>query len=128
MEDKIDLQVGDRVTYKSTDNEERQVIMTNLKQIDNYKNSGLIVKIERSKYEVVEEKKELLTEEEKIFLRQYIKIIKSLNNGTVDRIRRKEEDIYIVLKNGLTYKIEIGMQFGNMNINNEYTLRELGLD
>ena len=128
MEDKIDLQVGDRVTYKSTDNEERQVIMTNLKQIDNYKNSGLIVKIERSKYEVVEKKKELLIEEEKEFLKQYIKIIENLNNGKVNRIVRTEENIYLLLETGINYHIEIGMQFGNMNINNEYTLRELGLD
>lgn len=137
-QNKIDLQVGDRVTYKYLNNNDNKIytsIIEDIGDLENYKrmieskieiSSIKILKVERPKYEVVEEKKELLTKEEKEFLRQYIKIIKSLNNGTVDKIRRKEEDIYVVLKNGLTYKIEIGMQFGNMNV--EYTLEELGLD
>ncbi len=70
----MNIQIGDRITYKSANDEERQVIMTNLEQIDRYKDSGLIIKIERQKYEVVEEKKELLTEEEREFLKQYIKM------------------------------------------------------
>ena len=124
----MDIQVGDRVTYKSTDNEERQVIMTNLEQIDNYKNSGLIIKIERPKYEIVEEKKELLTDEEKEFLKRYIKIIENLNNEKVDRIRRSEENIYFILETGLNYYVEIGIKFGNMKLDNEYILKELGLE
>ena len=124
----MDIQVGDRVTYKSTDNEERQVIMTNLEQIDNYKNSGLIIKIERPKYEIVEEKKELLTDEEKEFLKRYIKIIENLNNEKVDRIRRSEENIYFILETGLNYYVEIGIKFGNMKLDNEYTLKKLGLE
>ncbi|MBP3463810.1 MAG: hypothetical protein J6K45_04950 [Clostridia bacterium] len=42
----MDIQVGDRVTYKSDKSEksERQVIMTNEEQIENYKKSNLILK------------------------------------------------------------------------------------
>ena len=69
----------------------------------------------------------MLTEEEKEFLKQYIKIIEELNNGKVGRIIREVEDIHVVLENGLTYKVEIGIKFGNMKVNNEYTLKELGL-
>ena len=124
----MDIQVGDKVTYKYEDEIYIKIIL------DEYELSVLkeddreILKIERPKYEVVEVKKELLTEEEKEFLKQYIKIIEGLNNGKVDRIIRREEDIFIVLQTGLTYKIEIGIKFGNMQVNKEYTLKELGLE
>lgn len=52
----MDIQVGDRVTYRSGE-KERQVIITNEEQLENYKKSNLIIKIERQKYEIVEENK-----------------------------------------------------------------------
>ncbi len=127
----MDIQVGDKVTFKSIKTGEIITLVVSgngLKKDLLNKNYAEILKIERPKYEVVEEKKELLTEEEREFLKLYIKIIEGLNNGKVDRIIRREEDIFIVLQTGLTYKIEIGIKFGNMQVNKEYTLKELGLE
>ena len=75
----MDIQVGDRIIYKYmgemktsliTDDEDIENIQEDIKN-----NSIEIIKIERPKYEVVEEKKELLTEEEKDFLRQALRFI-----------------------------------------------------
>ena len=127
----MDIQVGDKVTYIDKQGKKCIVIVLEDKgEISDSKDNLIkeIIKVERPKYEVVEEKKELLTEEEKEFLKQYIKIIEELNNGKVGRIIREVEDIHVVLENGLTYKVEIGIKFGNMKVNNEYTLKELGLE
>lgn len=124
---KIDIQVGDRITYNSGKSE-RQVIMTNEEQIENYRKSNLILKIERPKYEVIEENRELLTEEEKEFLKMYIKIIENLNNGKVKSINRNKMTLTLYLETGLSYYIEVGPKFSNMKLNTTYTLEELGLE
>ena len=129
--EKLDLQVGDKVTYKDLD---RNEIYT---QIINYTGSGKdlmnttyyeIIKIERPKYEVVEEKKELLTEEEKEFLKIYIKFIESLKNGQVISIRKQSSWIVLKLKTGLDYQTDIGSKFKNMEDCKTYSLLELGLE
>lgn len=129
---KIDIQVGDRITFEVDINglkTTRQEIV-----IDTARACGLqgsteykILKIERPKYEVIEEKKELLTKEEKEFLEMYIKIIENLNNGKVIDILRAETRIRVYLETGLDYYIEVGPKFGNMKIDTSYTLEELGL-
>ena len=127
----MDIQIGDIVTYKFLGNNEiRKQVITYEGFIKDLMDSSYykILKIERPKYEVVEAKKELLTEEEKDFLKQYIKIIENLNNGKVNRIRRSEENIYLLLKTGINYHIEIGIKFGNMKVDKDYTLKELGLE
>lgn len=86
-----------------------------------------ILKIERTKYEVIEEKKELLTEEEKEFLKSYIKIIEKLNNGDILSIRKQSTWIIIKLKTGLEYQAEIGVRFKEIEDCKVYTLKELGL-
>ena len=130
----MDLKIGDKITYEfqalKGEKVKNERIINDTADVNIYKNNELykILKIERPKYEVVEEKKELLTEEEKEFLKQYIKIIENLHNGKVDKIIRKEEYIWVVLKTELYYKIEIGTIFGNMKLDNEYTLQDLGLE
>ena len=130
----MDLKIGDKITYEfqalKGEKVKNERIINDTADVNIYKNNKLykILKIERPKYEVVEEKKELLTEEEKEFLKQYIKIIENLHNGKVDKIIRKEEYIWVVLKTELYYKIEIGTIFGNMKLDNEYTLQDLGLE
>lgn len=129
----MNIEVGDRVTYKSG-KDQRQVIMTNEEQIENYESNVLIIKIERigingwyTVYEK-EDKKELLTNEEKEFLKHYIKILENLDNGKAIYIYREEEKIVVCLDTDLAYYIEVGKKFGNMNINTTYTLLELGLE
>ncbi len=75
----MDIRVGDRVTY-IYDNEERQRIISNKGERDYYSENTKIIKIERPHYEVVEEKKELLTEEEKKYLKNVIEPLKQKKN------------------------------------------------
>ena len=65
----MDIQVGDRIAFKYLfdDNEIYTFIIRNTADLEDYEkmkenNRIEILKIERPKYEVVEEKKELLTE------------------------------------------------------------------
>lgn len=126
----LDVRIGDRVTYKNSMNDIRQVIIKDEEQKNKYCNNKTafeILKIERPQYEVIEEKKELLTEEERGFLKSYIKIIENLNNGKVINILRTETKIRVYLKTGLDYCIEVGTKFSNMKIDTSYNLSELGL-
>ena len=132
----MDIQVGDIVTYKNInepDYQARQKIMINEDDIAKIhsciKESQIeILKIERPKYEVVEEKKELLTEEEREFLKLYIKIIKSLNNGQIISIRKQSGWIVLKLKTELEYQADIGSKFKNMEDCKKYNFSELGLE
>lgn len=132
----MDIQVGDRVTYKSLNEpnyQKREKIVINedeiIKILECVKDEQIeIFKIERPKYEVIEEKKELLTEEEKEFLKSYIKIIKSLNNGQIKYIARYGVMIVVHLKTKLNYDADIGPRFKGMIENKTYTLEELGIN
>ena len=126
----MDIQIGDRVTYKFKDKIRTLVIDGNA-LLDDFKdvnNNFTIIKIERPKYEVVEEKKELLTEEEKRFLKHYIEIIEDLDNGKFKELLKQEERLIIFLNTGITYYIDLGNKFGKMEINKLYTLKDLGLE
>lgn len=68
----MNIEVGDRVTYK---NGEIKTIL-NYSDAYNAQHCATIVKVERPNWEVVEEKKELLTEEEREFLKIYTKFNK----------------------------------------------------
>ena len=127
----MDIQVGDRVTYKNLEgNVVTTLIVNNFDEADIKKilETREFIKIERPKFEVIKEKKELLTEEEREFLKQYIKIIENLNNGKVIDILRGETRIRVYLETGLDYYIEVGPKFSNMKIDTSYTLSELGLE
>lgn len=126
----MDIQVGDRVTYKDNNGKECIIIVQQDKgELGDEDNTiKEILKIERPTYELIEEKKELLTEEEKEFLKSYIKIIKSLNNGQIKYIARYGTIITIYLKTKLTYDADIGPRFKGMTENETYTLEELGIN
>ena len=128
----MDIQVGDKITYKGVYGAERQVIMTNLDVIDDYKGID-IIKIERPKYEVVEEKKELLTEEEKEFLRQALKFGNygsDTGNGTIKFIVKSGYFIELYYEDWTcnTIYIDKKLYFKNLEQEEPYTLKELGLE
>ena len=125
--EKLDIQVGDRVTFKYLDNNEihKQIITYEgfIKDLINtayYK----ILKIERPKYEVVEEKKELLTEEEREFLKDICKYydIAKIQFG-INLYFFTNEDCMIV-----NIKIPKNLHFENIEENRKYSLKELGLE
>lgn len=127
----MNLEVGDRVTFKSTKNKQ---ISTIIVDCIGFRDDLLdedyceILKIERPHYEVIEEKKELLTEEEKELLKLYIKYIKSLKNGKIETIYRQNNWMTLRLKTELEYTLDIGPKYSNMENCREYTLKELGLE
>ena len=128
----MDIRVGDLVTYKNSIGNIRQVVIKDEEQkikfinnVNTYKN---ILKIERPKYEVVEEKKELLTEEEKEFLRMIykfrldgIKIIEKQIDEDGERLKIKGNLDFIA--NYIPTK-----EFKGLDFEKEYTLKELGLE
>ena len=124
----MDIRVGDRVTYKY--NEKIKIdLVENLETIENVnklENQIEILKIERPKYEVVEEKKELLTEEEKEFLKDMCKYYDGVkiifNNKEINFL---DENNHIV--NCPDYPKN--MKFQNVKkYGYYYTLKELGLE
>ena len=130
----MDLKIGDKITYEfqalKGEKVKNERIINDTADVKIYKNNELykILKIERPKYEVVEEKKELLTEEEKRFLKHYIEIIEDLDNGKFKELLKQEERLIIFLNTGITYYIDLGNKFGKMEINKLYTLKDLGLE
>ena len=84
-----------------------------------------IIKIERPKYEEVKEKKELLTEEEKEFLKTICKFydIKTIYFNKVD-IGFYDKNNFIVNASNYTEN----MKFNKVEKNQYYTLKELGLE
>lgn len=140
---KVDIQVGDRITYKYEDeNKHRIVIISNLDELGDYKNMATtsgefssirIIKIERPKYEVVEEKKELLTEEEKEFLRQAFKFGNygsNTGNETVKFVCKSGYYICIYYDEWAsnTIYIDKNLYFKGLEEDEKYTLKELGLE
>lgn len=144
------INVGDRITYKylSTDdkNEYISVIQDTAelrdckRMIENKDKlcSIEVLKVERPNWEVVEEKKELLTEEEREFLQGFIdtwKImnvkIKSIwkfvcNNGLNEYISFVFDDEHIEDMNLPQFRRL--NNFKGMTANKQYTLSELGLE
>ena len=93
-----------------------------LNNSDTYKN---ILKIERPKYEVVEEKKELLTEEEREFLKKY----KLFANYTIRLIRKHEKYLlFFDVTDKIRTKYEFFNCFKNLEEDLSYTLEELELE
>ena len=123
----MDIQVGDRVTFK--DGIVKLIYDSDmLFEINQYINGGgtQILRIERPKYEVVEENKELLTDDEREFLNficKYYKKIKIMNFREKN-ITILDENHYILGR--LIYPENLNFdKVGNMK---EYTLKELGVE
>ena len=134
----MDIQVGDRVTYKYENGTVCEEIMTNKDDIEGIKITlkeleGVeILKIERPKYEKIEEKKEILDETEKKYLLNIIKPFKSKVQYIKKCVgRQKENYIYIDLYNDeyitLPY-FEENTMYKGMEGDKKYTLKELGLE
>ncbi len=132
----MDIQVGDRVTYKSLNEpnyQKREKIVINedeiIKILECVKDEQIeIFKLERPKYEVLEEHKELLTEEEKEFLKSYIKFIRLENE--IEYIEKTKNGIIVLwFSNSGNYKFEIDRyeNFIGIQTDKRYTLKELGL-
>ena len=121
----MDIQVGDRVTYLNKDTNQKIIEIVKQEDINRINRFGhQILKIERPKYEVVEEKKELLTEEEKEFLKDMCKYY------DVTEIRLNNIDIKIIYDEHLVSCLDYpdNMKFENLERGKKYTLEELGLE
>lgn len=135
----MDLQVGDRITYKylntNIDKDKIYVsLVEGIRDAEIYKemiesetktSSIEILKIERPNYEVIEEKKELLTEEEREFLKQYIKFCKFY----ITHIHKTSNRFYFYNNMNLVETMEKKENcFNNLETGSYYSLLELGLD
>lgn len=136
----MDIQVGDRVTYKYLDsNKQITMIVTlnseindlNKMQDKNYREPIKILKIERPNYSVIEEKKELLTEEEREFLEELIDNINQFSCARVNRIYIHKDEFYyrISFYQNLFYisniKIDNKSELCKLERASYYTLSEL---
>lgn len=122
----MDIQVGDRITYKYKDENNILInIMTsNVDKEIVLSQNVEILKIERPSYEVIEEKKELLTEEEKEFIKSSLKI---MNKITI--VYKLAGNLYFLENkdSGWTFALTTNNKFQGLKDNINYTLKELGL-
>ena len=121
----MNIRVGDRATYK-TFGETKIALIVDDEDIDNIqediKNKNIeILKIGRPQYEVVEEKKELLTGEEREFLKLYM----DFTHIITDAIYKKDGIINFI---GYTTELALYKGFNKLIENKHYTLKELGLE
>lgn len=131
----LDIQVGDRVTYLDSYKTKRITIIKDAEMVETFKiDTGLyieILKIERPQYEVIEEKKELLTEEEK----EYLKLVLKLEINKTIAIKKTRNSagnmhLNLLYGNGIAdgyYRAIKDDYFKNLEKNVIYTLKELGL-
>lgn len=130
----MNIQVGDRVTYKYENEEKIRIsIVNDIDELEDYItmsstkgeiNSIEILKIERPKYEIIEEKKELLTEEEK----EYIKLYAKFNDIKFDRLKITIASIEFINNNSLiSCYINTEINFDNIKKGKIYKKEELGL-
>ena len=126
MEKEERIQVGDKITYKNSMGKIRQVIIKDEEQKIKYLNNtnaySKILKIERTTYEVVEENKELFTDEEREFLKDICKYY------NIIEIEFGSTSIYFVDvdQNVISnFDYPQNMNFENVEKNKFYTLKEL---
>lgn len=126
----MDIQVGDLVTYKNeTKFNVLKKVIVNESELDYYQKqfnnkSYELLKIERQNYEVIEEKKELLTEEEKEFL----KMISKIRIDGISHIKRRNGELDITGNTRSIVNYIPTNKFKGLNEDEEYTLKELGLE
>lgn len=129
----LDIQVGDRVTYENYEGNLVIVLICNNAGITEMKEilkTRKLIKIERQKYEVIEENKELLTEEEKEFL----KLMMNFRTDKLKYVKKakdyKGEEELMIGGNNDQYTINFipTKKFKNLEFNKVYYLKELGLE
>lgn len=141
----MDIKIGDKVTYKEPNsyfkekvfsliinNEgDIEIFAAGIKKAKNEADYIEIIKIERPNYEIVEEKKELLTDEERIFLKYFIKF----NGFKIHFI--KKEGVHLFFANNFNDVVfnNLGNKsyyycnnFKGLEMNKIYSLEELGLE
>ena len=128
----MDIQVGDKVTYKYKDGTEIKEVAINEDDVSRLK-AKPVIKVERPKYEVVEEKKELLTEEEKADLKDIIENVNKYSCMEVNTISFRETNNGKLVINCFDndyciFEMVIPKKFSNLNKSERYTLKELGLE
>ena len=135
MSEKYDIQVGDRVTFENLEgNVVIMLIKTNaeIPEILDTLKSRKVLKIERPKYEKVYEKKEILDEAEKEYLSNVIKPFRNKVKFFEKCNTREEQqylDIYIEDNGYIVFpEFEENSMYKGMELNKQYTLKELGLD
>ena len=130
----LDIQVGDRVTYIDKQGKKCIVIILEDKgELSDNKDNPIkeIIKVERPKYEVIEDK-EILDKEEKKYLWNIIRPFKDKVEGVKKCGSMSEREyISIKLKNEvpvcLPYFSKDSM-YKNMKAGRHYSLEELGLE
>ncbi len=134
--EKLDIQIGDRITYRYLEIKDKIyiAIINMLSELIDYErmvkeNQIEILKLERPKYEVIEEKKELLTKEERDFLKSYMKLI-GFEKDIEYIIKRGNRFLYLILSDNSDFEIEVssGENFNKLENDKEYTVKELGLE
>ncbi len=123
----MEIEVGDRVTYKYKNYNTKygEIVTSELEKEALLSRDNIeILKIERPNWEAVEEKKELLTEEEKEFLKQYL--IHSSNEYEKEYLIKRNKSIWLENKNtdGICFQYNKN-KFKGLVDNKEYTLQEL---
>lgn len=123
----MEMRVGDRVTYKyEGGNNIFELIITSTSELIKFKNNEVkakVLKIERPNYSVIEEKekKELLTEEEREFLKNMVKWY------NITHIRFNNEDIDFLENSHIVCCLDYPtkLDFNNIETYKNYTLSEL---
>ena len=122
----MDIQVGDRITYKDNNGKICIIIIKEDKgELGDEDNTiKEILKIERPEYKLIEEKKELLTEEEKEFL----KTISKIKYDGISYIEKANGQL--IVQGSMTYQTNyiITDKFNGLTENERYTLEELRLN
>ncbi len=124
----IDLQVGDMITYEIVEDNVFKVLKRII--VDEYDiavikiNNYRILKIERPKYEVIKEKKELLTEEEKEFLHDILKHYEITYIRFDSYVKAFKEGGYVAVSTDYPRDLK----FEGIERYKDYTLKELGLE
>ena len=132
----MNIQVGDLVTFKDNKDGASFIDIITRETIGQYYKKYLqkeleILKIERPKYEVVEEKKEkeeVLTKKEKEFLRDIIKYFKNNIEIIFDEKQVNFYEVDEFKRCFCCVDYPDNMKFVNVKEYREYTLEELGLE
>ena len=143
----MDIKIGDKVTYKEPNSYFKEkvfsLIISNegyieiftagIKKAKNEADYIEIIKIERPNYEIVEEKKNLLNDKEKEFLKQILKYgnYKSgTKNGIIKYIKKQGYWLKLCFSEFHCNSVYIDkdLYFKELVEDEEYTLRNLGLE
>lgn len=133
MNKNIKLQKRDTVYYKTKNGDDRTVLidLSSGQSIKDYErdNCFIITKVERP--QTIYEVKEILDEKEKEYLSAVIRPFKGKVNYIQKEISDTREDIVVCVAcdDYLSFPyFEKGTMYKGMELDKEYTLKELGLD